>query len=117
SVSSGVQFVIAGQLTTAQSGPPLNGAVALLDNGTGIATSTLAGEAAPYAISFTLNTATQPLSAGTHVLSLSFSPSDSFWHSSSSSNLTITVGAVATVSLNSNLSSSLVALPGSNVQF
>jgi hypothetical protein len=115
-VASAVPFVITGQLTTAESGPAPTGTVSLLDNGTAIATSTLAG-IPPFALSFTVNTATQPLTTGTHVFSLKFNPQDFSWQSSTSSNISVAVTGASVVALSSNLPSTLVALPGATVQF
>jgi hypothetical protein len=115
-ISSGVPFNITGQLTTVEAGPAPTGAVSLLDNGTPLATSTLSGPA-PFALSFAVNTTAQPLSAGTHVFSLKFSPQDANWQASTSSNVTVTIGAVAAATISSNLPSGLVALPNASIQF
>jgi hypothetical protein len=112
-VSAGVPFNITGQLTKAEAGPSPTGTVSLLDNGTPVANSTVSGPA----LSFMVNTTAQPLSAGTHMFSLKFSPQDVNWQASTSSNLTVTVGAVAAATLSSNLPASLVALPNASIQF
>lgn len=119
-VSSGAPFIITGQLTTAEVGPPLNGTITLLDNGVSVATSTLVGAQPPFVSTFTVNTTAQPLSAGTHLFSLQFSGppnTNEYWQASTSPNLSVTVNGASVTALSSNLPSTLVVLPGSTVQF
>lgn len=114
-VTAGAPFAISGQLTTNQTGPAPTGSVTLLDNGKAIATASLTGNP-PFALSFSVNTQANPLTAGSNVLSLSY-PGNSLWVGSTSSTVTVTVTATDTVALISNLPSSQVVLSGANAQF
>ena len=70
-VSLGTPVTINGTLTLVALGPAPTGSVALLDNGTSIAKATLSTGSSP-AVSFTVNTAGQPLAAGKHSFGLQY---------------------------------------------
>src|SRR5205814_436281 len=88
----------------------------LLDNGAVIASQTLT-RSSPHAISFSVNTSTHPLSAGTNVLSMSF-VQDAHWLSATTAPITVTVSAdIPAFALSSNLGSFGSVVQGTTIIF
>jgi Bacterial Ig-like domain (group 3)/FG-GAP-like repeat len=114
-VTSGSPITITGQLTANQAGNPPTGTVTLLDNGKAIGSVTLSG-ISPISLTFTANTTGQPFTAGSNALSLSYS-GDTNWGASTSNSVTVTATIADSVTLTSNLPTSLLAVQGATVQF
>ena len=115
SVGIGSAITVMGRLAPpANSSPAPTGGVMLLDNGVSLANSYFSQQA-PYVVSFTVNTASQPLSAGAHIFSLQFL-GDVYYAQDTSSTVSVTVLPV-TIAPTSNPPQSLVAVSGSPVSF
>jgi Bacterial Ig-like domain (group 3)/FG-GAP-like repeat len=114
-VVSGTPVTITGQLVANQTGVAPTGTVTLLDDGTAIGSTTISGSS-PFALTFQANTAGQPFTVGSNVLSLSYA-GDTNWAPSTSSTVTVTATPGSTTALSSNLKSSLLAIKGATVQF
>jgi hypothetical protein len=89
-VAAGTALTVAGTLNVNSFGPPPTGTVTLLDSGTPLTTLALTGNP-PFAPSFQVNTAAQPLAGGTHSFSLQYSGT-SQWIPSTSTAQVLTVG-------------------------
>jgi Bacterial Ig-like domain (group 3) len=109
----GASIAVSGTLTAGAFGPAPTGTVTLLDNGQGIASANLAGSS-PFALAFTVDTARQPIAAGTHNFTLRYG-GEAHWTANTSAAAVVTLakGTTSTV-VNSSGSTALV---GSSVAF
>lgn len=82
-------ITLTGTLNVTSLGSAPTGTVSLLDNGNPISSTTLSGNA-PFALSFQVNTTSQPLSAGVHSFTLQYAGS-AVWVPATSAAQSITV--------------------------
>lgn len=103
-VSLATPVTITGTVTVGALGPAPTGTVSLFDGNTSIASTALSGNA-PAAVTFTVNTASQPLAPGAHTFGLKYAGSTQ-WAASTASAAPVTVTqAVTTTQLSSSAES------------
>lgn len=117
SVQAGTPITITGHFTL--SANPLSasniGSVALLDNGTVIATNNAVSDGST--VTFTVNTSAQPLAPGSHSFALKFQGT-AIWQPSTSSTVPVTVvGNVSTFTVAPDLGTFTNAIVGTAVPF
>jgi hypothetical protein len=88
-VAAGTPITLTGTLNVTSLGPPPTGTVTLLDNGAARATATLSGNP-PFALSFQINTAAQPLTGGAHTFTLQY-PGTAQWTPAATGSVAVTI--------------------------